>query len=648
MWSDRESELDLLNVQHLVAAIEATVRADHLLPVTVGVFGDWGSGKSTVMNLARESLDKDADVLCVHFNSWLFEGYEDAKAAILGTILDRLSEKEGLGEEVKKMIRALVKRVKWFRLVGLVGSVATMAQGLPLEAVALAAELQAAPGLKEVFKEAPEGEDEIRRTIRDFEKDFQGLLKTTGIRSVVVFIDDLDRCIPTTIMATLEAIRLFVFVPGMAFVIAADERLFRRAVRQHFSGVIEGEQEVQANYPSSDPGREYLEKLIQIPVHVPLLSRAEIATYVNLLFAQLHLGDDFPACCDKVRKEMATSVGTEVVFSLQTAEEFIGRAPGEALAKDLSLAGQVGDVLSASVHGNPRQTKRFLNTLLLRLKMAEARGVNVDRRLAAKLMLLEYFKPKLFQTLGTWQAAQGGEPDQIRQLEAWHVQQAGPAAARTAKIRADAGEGTTQEEDSGSGNEGEQEKQAEVQPPEDLKPWVTEQWVLDWLALEPPLAGVSLAPYFFFARERTIGQLVAQLSPAARNVLHRLLVPSEMSHRLAIKNSKDLSPVEADGVFDALVRHTSTVGGMEKPDSALAGLLRFVKVRPELQDQLVAYVRRLPISSIGGWVPPVLAAALTDEKHHPARDAIFDCWKSDNSLLKRATEMTEKMLRAVG
>jgi hypothetical protein len=63
------------------------------LPVTVGVFGDWGSGKSTVMNLAREALDREDDILCVHFNGWLFEGYEDAKAAILGTILDKLDER---------------------------------------------------------------------------------------------------------------------------------------------------------------------------------------------------------------------------------------------------------------------------------------------------------------------------------------------------------------------------------------------------------------------------------------------------------------------------------------------------------------------------------------------------------------------------
>ena len=161
MWSDRESELDLLNVQHLVAAVETTVRADHLLPVTVGVFGDWGSGKSTVMNLAREALDREEDILCVHFNGWLFEGYEDAKAAILGTILDRLDENQD-SERMPRTDRKLAKRVKWFRLAGYAGSAAMLIQGLPPE-LAMAA---ARPAGSTRRREGPvqggaEGEDEV-------------------------------------------------------------------------------------------------------------------------------------------------------------------------------------------------------------------------------------------------------------------------------------------------------------------------------------------------------------------------------------------------------------------------------------------------------------------------------------------------------
>lgn len=641
MWSDRESQLDLLNVHHLVAAVEATVTADHLLPVTVGVFGDWGSGKSTVMHLAQEALKPDQEILTVHFNGWLFEGYEDAKAAILGTILDELADKRKAKEKAGDLFTKLVKRVNWLRLVGWGGTAVMLAQGLPPEVALVAAGARAAPeAAKKLIKEAPEGEENIRRTIRNFEDDFQELLKKTGVRVVVVFIDDLDRCLPTTIMDTLEAIRLFVFVPGMAFVIAADERLVRRAVRQHFPDVVETTPDVAANYPSRDVGREYLEKLIQVPVYVPPLSRAEIATYVNLLFAQIHLGDAFPACCERVRQRMATAVGMEVVFSLAAAEDLIGVVPNEALAKDLALAGQLGDVLSASVHGNPRQTKRFLNALLLRLRMAEARVVGLDRRATAKLMLLEYFKPLLFQALAIWQAVQGGEPEEIRQLEAWIREQAGPAAAWVVGTRE--GEKTEPAETDRSAF-GSALQEPAVTLSDDLQAWVSEQWMRDWLALEPPLAGMKLAPYFFFARERTgaIGQLVAQLSPAGAKTLQQLLVPTVASHDVALKVGKDLSAVEAAGVFEALVRHTSTREGMSKEDSALAGLLRFVSVRPELQGRLAAYVRTLPLSSVGVWAPPLLVSALSEDQHRTAREEIFTKWKSEKGMLQRSTKMIE-------
>lgn len=646
MWSDRESQLDLLNVQHLVAAIKTTVIADHLLPVTVGVFGDWGSGKSTVMHLAEAALESEQDVVSVHFNGWLFEGYEDAKAAILGTILDELADKKGAKEKATDLFKTLVKRVNWIRLVGWGGTAAMLAHGLPQEAQLLAATAQAAPdSVEKIIKQAPEGEDNIRRTIRDFEDDFQELLKRTGVRSVVVFIDDLDRCLPNTIMATLEAIRLFVFVPKMAFVIAADERLVRRAVRQHFPDVVEATPDVAPNYPSRDVGREYLEKLIQVPVHVPPFSRAEVATYVNLLFAQRHLGNAFPECCRRVRERMAKSVGTEVVFSLATAQDYLDEAPDDELAKDLALAGQLGDVLSASVHGNPRQTKRFLNALLLRLRMAEARGVDLDRRVTAKLMLLEYFKSALFQALALWQAAQGGEPVEIRQLEVWIRQQAGPAAARVAMEEEPSSAATN---DSNADSEVDEESEPELS--DDLQPWVAEQWVRDWLALEPPLSGENLAPYFYFARERTsaVGQLVVQLSPTGAKIIQQLLVPTVASHDVAVKVAKELPAIEAAGVFDALVRHTSTTDGMSKEDSALAALLRFVAVRPELQSQLAGYIRTLPLESIGAWAPPLLASALSDEKHRASREEIFAKWKSRKGILQRTTMMIEKRLEKGG
>ncbi len=92
LWSDNEAEIDLLRFGYLADAVARIVAAPDLLPVTVGVFGDWGGGKSTLMQLARQLLDQQEGVLTLTFNGWLFEGYEDAKAALMGTILDSIED----------------------------------------------------------------------------------------------------------------------------------------------------------------------------------------------------------------------------------------------------------------------------------------------------------------------------------------------------------------------------------------------------------------------------------------------------------------------------------------------------------------------------------------------------------------------------
>src|SRR5205814_1813050 len=95
MWSDNEADMDLLGFSHLLTATEDILKDKSLLPATIGVFGDWGSGKSTLLRLLSERLKDDPNVLVVSFNGWQFENYEDAKTALIGTILDDLRSKRG-------------------------------------------------------------------------------------------------------------------------------------------------------------------------------------------------------------------------------------------------------------------------------------------------------------------------------------------------------------------------------------------------------------------------------------------------------------------------------------------------------------------------------------------------------------------------
>src|SRR3546814_10173526 len=81
---------------------------------------------------------------------------------------------------------------------------------------------------------------------------FEETLEELGV-TLVVLIDDLDRCLPPTTISTLEAIRLFLFLKHTAFVIAADTDMIKHAVRKHFDGV------------DDDLATNYFDKLIPVP-----------------------------------------------------------------------------------------------------------------------------------------------------------------------------------------------------------------------------------------------------------------------------------------------------------------------------------------------------------------------------------------------
>src|SRR6185503_11828942 len=98
-------------------------------------------------------------------------------------------------------------------------------------------------------------------------------LEELGI-TLIVLIDDVDRCLPETTISTLEAIRLFLFIDRTAFVIAADDQMIRHAVRRHFEGITD------------DLITNYFDKLVQIPIRVPSLGTQDVRAYMMLLYIE--------------------------------------------------------------------------------------------------------------------------------------------------------------------------------------------------------------------------------------------------------------------------------------------------------------------------------------------------------------------------
>ncbi|HHS3346511.1 TPA: KAP family P-loop NTPase fold protein [Vibrio cholerae] len=132
MWSDKESNIDFLNFNETAESIKDLITEKSLMPISVGVFGDWGAGKSTILELTKSALasEKD-DYIQVSFDAWMFQGYDDAKAALLETIAEKLVKQAKTDQSLSEKAKDFAGRVNKIRLMGLLMDAGSLAAGVP-------------------------------------------------------------------------------------------------------------------------------------------------------------------------------------------------------------------------------------------------------------------------------------------------------------------------------------------------------------------------------------------------------------------------------------------------------------------------------------------------------------------------------------
>jgi len=116
MWPDNETVEDLIGFRVHAELIAEVVSDPKLLPVTMGVFGEWGNGKTSIMKMLQKQLAEDEELAVLYFDAWLFEGYDDAKSALISSILKQLTKHKRFPEALKAQAARLLERVNWMRI----------------------------------------------------------------------------------------------------------------------------------------------------------------------------------------------------------------------------------------------------------------------------------------------------------------------------------------------------------------------------------------------------------------------------------------------------------------------------------------------------------------------------------------------------
>lgn len=546
MWKDSEAEIDFLDFDYLIGVLKDIIENEDLLPATIGVYGDWGSGKSSLIKLAINDFEDNKNIVCLNFNAWLFESYEDAKASLLGSILDKICEEKKLTEKATNIAQGLYKsidKLKLFKKSFLFGmDIATTgglfsALSLLLTNSAKEDHTKMMDKIKENIKDEM-NENNIRNDIKEFRKQFDDLLEETKIDKLIIFIDELDRCSPDTILSTLEAIRLFLFTGNTVFIIGADERQIAYAVKNKFKE-IKG-QEI-------DIGKEYLEKLIQYPIRIPRLNSKEMEFYMICLLLQKKLDTDkFAELIDylnKQKREKFLDFDVDYELLMNFDKDIANNTRDE-----ISIAKQLSPILSAGLNGNPRQCKRFLNSLSMREKMASFRNVDLDRKILAKIMLLEYFKPVLFETISS-NLDNKGMSSHIKKIE---------------------------------NNDFQNNKEYE-----------DDNWVKNWIEVEPSLAEKDLTKYLYFLRESNKGfsGIEPDISKEGKEVLKQLLMNSEIAEKKGIEESKKLGNLDLQKILKIL--YSKLIDDDKLNNNSFKMFMRFAEVHKDLHGDAIKYLKSI-------------------------------------------------------
>ncbi len=643
--TDNETKVDLLNNEAIAATIIKLLRDRPNQPVTVGVHGDWGAGKSSVLEMIEAGLDGQNNVLCLKFNGWRFQGFEDAKIALIEGIVTGLIEKRPALTKAADAVKDVFRRIDWLKVAKKAGGLAftaftgipthdqihaivCMLEGFIADPAKLATKdnLTAAIGEVRGLLKPVDDSTNIPEEINAFRNAFDNLLRKADVDQLVVLIDDLDRCLPDTAIETLEAVRLFVFTSRTAFVVAADEAMIEYAVRKHFP-------ELPDTTGPQTYARNYLEKLIQVPFRIPALGDTETRIYVTLLLVGDELGEGDPDFTKLIAaaRERLKRPWTSLTLDAATVKTALG-SKAQRAQNALTLSDQIGPILASGTKGNPRQIKRFLNTLMLRQRIAEARGFGGDVKLPvlAKLMLGERFLPRLFDQIAAAAAsASDGKCTALAVLEAASGEEdSGPSNAKPDEPTAPSKAKATKTQAKMDG--------ARTADSVLLGEWQSSPPINAWAAVQPMIGGEDLRPYLFVAKDRKDyfgpASVLGNLAAVAEQ-----LFGSKFAVQVLEADLKRLAPLEAAKLFEAV--RSRIVGGdsFDVQPPGVDGLVVLVKAHPTLQGTLVDFLETLPHDRLGPWVSSGWEAVLKDAEAKQRFEHLLDVWSRDGTtMLKTA------------
>lgn len=401
--NDAPTSHDTIGVTPIVKALaRILIHPETQTPLTAGIYGPWGSGKTSFMRQVKNEIirisTEDKKFLQVDFNAWKYTNKEELWMALLCLIASTFEQNSGFIKKYFYRLKLILKKInvasiicnlillgvilllilmiplpidtnveasKWYSFINFFSF-------LPKSILSLISFLVISKSARVNLKKfmLPIGIDfselvssKNKNSINNFD-DFQSKF-TTAIDlyipkkgRLIVYIDDLDRCSPTNTIKVIEAISLFLDLNKCIFVLGTDYDLFSKSIEVYYEDLyqkinqgkddrkngllIETENESIFIDYEKPYGQYFLDKIIQIPIFIPKLNQRERENYLNSLLGSA-LTDSF----DSDPKEKSNSLSKNEII------------PDKKLSLEKEMIDSLINVTSI-INPNPRNLKRFL------------------------------------------------------------------------------------------------------------------------------------------------------------------------------------------------------------------------------------------------------------------------------------------------
>ena len=257
-------EEDLLNYYPYAEKIQSVIQgyANNPEPLTIGIYGKWGAGKSSLLNLIEKHIEifhKDEDdkpYIKFHYNPWIYQTKEEMLYDFFETLNRKLvySGNETL-KKAGKFIKKYSKYLKAVKLSASVGVPKVFNAGVSFEPYEILQRLG----------EDLEGEE---KSLDELKKQIDDILEKSD-KKIVIFIDDVDRLDKDEIFTLFKLIKINAYFKNLIFIICLDQEYVAKAIHHRYG-------------TDEKSGADFLEKIINIPLELPLVEEADLDKFVKV------------------------------------------------------------------------------------------------------------------------------------------------------------------------------------------------------------------------------------------------------------------------------------------------------------------------------------------------------------------------------